>query len=82
MRWGERLVSIMSPEFKGRGEWQKSCVGAGIGTHEVAEEHIGSGRVAAAGGEVLVIACPDRFIKIFDYAKRLIKVWEILYLAG
>ena len=61
-------------------------MGAGIGTHEVVAGHAGSGRVAGAGGdvgaEVLVIACPDRFIKIFDYAKRLIKVREILHLAG
>jgi hypothetical protein len=28
------------------------CLGAGIGTHEVVAGHLGSGRAAAAGGEV------------------------------
>jgi hypothetical protein len=49
--WGECLINIRSPEFKGRGDRHALC-GAGIGTHEAVAGHLGSGRAAVAGREV------------------------------
>ena len=59
--WGERLTNIMSPEFRDAVKGTRR-VGAGIGTHDVVAGRLGSGIVAAAGGEVgaggLIESCP------------------------
>ena len=42
--WGERLINILSPKFKGRGE-RHALRGAGIGYHEVVAGHTTAGEL-------------------------------------
>ena len=42
--WGKHLISILSPEFKGRGQ-RHMLRGAGIGTHEVVAGHTTAGEL-------------------------------------